>query len=387
MAWKTVEIGSFLKERGDRFKPEEANTLDLKRIKKIDFQGKIHVIDHKPTKTNMILVKKGDLVISGINVEKGALAVYEGDEDALATIHYSSYEYDKNQVDIEYLKWFLKSRTFQDILKEQAGGGIKTELKVKKFLPLKIQLPGLDEQIDIASRINNVAAEIIELNNITDRNEKLLIQLRDKILEEKLNNPAWKQIRLKKILIGKPRNGYSSKGVEYRTAIKRLTLTATTSGKFKSQHFVYIDEEIPADSYLWLKPNDILIQRSNSIDYVGISAIYNGMPQKYIYPDLMMKIQCIDEVDVKFLHYTLLNKSVREYYQRKSKGTSNSMKKINQKVVENTPIALPPLTEQKRIVAKVEQLMHLCDELGTRLNQSKKYSEMLMQAVLYEAFS
>ena len=387
MAWKTVEIGSFLKERGDRFKPEEANTLDLKRIKKIDFQGKIHVIDHKPTKTNMILVKKGDLVISGINVEKGALAIYEEDEDALATIHYSSYVYDENQVDIEYLKWFLKSRTFQDILKEQAGGGIKTELKVKKFLPLKIQLPGLDEQIDIASRINNVAAEIIELNNITDRNEKLLIQLRDKILEEKLNNPAWKQIRLKKILIGKPRNGYSSKGVEYRTAIKRLTLTATTSGKFKSQHFVYIDEEIPADSYLWLKPNDILIQRSNSIDYVGISAIYNGMPQKYIYPDLMMKIQCIDEVDVKFLHYTLLNKSVREYYQRKSKGTSNSMKKINQKVVENTPIALPPLTEQKRIVAKVEQLMHLCDELGTRLNQSKKYSEMLMQAVLYEAFS
>jgi restriction endonuclease S subunit len=387
MAWKTVETGSFLKERGDRFKPEEANTLDLKRIKKIDFQGKIHVIDYKPTKTNMILVKKGDLVISGINVEKGALAVYEEDKDALATIHYSSYEHDKNQVDIEYLKWFLKSRTFQDIVKEQVGGGIKTELKAKKFLPLKIQLPALNKQIEIANRINNVTAEINELNNINDQNEKLLIQLREKVLEEKLNNPSWKQVRLKEILISKPRNGYSPKGVEYPTNIKRLTLTATTSGKFKPQHFKYIDEEIPADSYLWLKPNDILIQRSNSIDYVGISAIYNGMPQKYIYPDLMMKIQCIDKVDVKFLHYTLLDKSVREYYQRKSKGTSNSMKKINQKVVENTPISLPSLAEQKRIVSKVDQLMHLCDDLETRLNQSKKDSEMLMQAVLQEAFA
>ena len=164
MAWKTVEIGSFLKERKDRFKPEEANTLGLKRIKKIDFQGRIHVIDHKPTKTNMILVKKGDLVISGINVEKGALSVYEEDEDALATIHYSSYEYDKNQVDIEYLKWFLKSRTFQNIVKEQAGGGIKTELKPKKVLPLKIKLPGLDEQIDIARKIDNVSAEIDDLS-------------------------------------------------------------------------------------------------------------------------------------------------------------------------------------------------------------------------------
>ena len=165
--------------------------------------------------------------------------------------------------------------------------------------------------------------------------------------------------------------------------------TVNLSLKLHDEMVVYIpgvDEEIPDDSYLWLKPNDILIQRSNSIDYVGISAIYNGMPQQYIYPDLMMKIQCIDEVNVKFLHYTLLNKSVREYYRRKSKGTSNSMKKINQKVVENTPILLPPLAEQKRIVAEVDQLMHLCDELKTQLSQSKKDSEMLMQAVLQEAF-
>ena len=39
----------------------------------------------------MILVKKGDLVISGINVEKGVFAVYsKGEEDILVTIHYSS---------------------------------------------------------------------------------------------------------------------------------------------------------------------------------------------------------------------------------------------------------------------------------------------------------
>ncbi len=50
-------------------------------------------------------------------------------------------------------------------------------------------------------------------------------------------------------------------------------------------------------------------------------------------------------------------------------------------------IPIPPLTEQKRIVSKVDQLMHLCDELETRLSQSKKDSEMLMQAVLHEAFS
>ena len=105
---KTPKISTFLKERPDRFKPIEANKLGLRRLNKIDFSGKIHLVE-KPTNTNMILIKSGDLVISGINVEKGALAVYQGEEDILATIHYSSYEFDESKRDIRIaLKIFLK---------------------------------------------------------------------------------------------------------------------------------------------------------------------------------------------------------------------------------------------------------------------------------------
>src|SRR3989344_5301082 len=124
--WNNVKVGSFLTERKDRFEPDEANKLGLKRLYKIDFSGKIHLLDDKQTNTGMILVKKGDLVISGINVEKGAIAVYQGDGDILATIHYSSYEFDKSKIDIGYFKWFLKSRAFRKAVQTQTRGGIKT---------------------------------------------------------------------------------------------------------------------------------------------------------------------------------------------------------------------------------------------------------------------
>lgn len=50
-------------------------------------------------------------------------------------------------------------------------------------------------------------------------------------------------------------------------------------------------------------------------------------------------------------------------------------------------IPLPPLFEQKAIVAKVEKLLTLCDQLQTLISNNKSYAEQLMQAVLKEAFS
>lgn len=98
MTFQKVPISSFLKERESRIKPAEANKMGLRRLNKINFSGEIHLSD-KSTNTGMIIIKTGDLVISGINVEKGAVAVYQGKEDILATIHYSAYIYDKNKID------------------------------------------------------------------------------------------------------------------------------------------------------------------------------------------------------------------------------------------------------------------------------------------------
>jgi len=151
---KKMKIIEFLKVREDKIKPDEANKLNLKRLEKIDFSGQIHLVENKKTGTDMILIKTGDLVISGINVEKGALSIYEGKEDVLATIHYSSYIYDKKLINVEYLKWYLKSPIFFNILKSQAGAGIKTEIKPKKFLSLEISLPDLNKQQEIVNKLS-----------------------------------------------------------------------------------------------------------------------------------------------------------------------------------------------------------------------------------------
>ena len=46
-------------------------------------------------------------------------------------------------------------------------------------------------------------------------------------------------------------------------------------------------------------------------------------------------------------------------------------------------LPIPPLAEQKRIVAKVEQLLALCDELETRLKDADARRERLLTAAIH----
>jgi type I restriction enzyme S subunit len=54
--------------------------------------------------------------------------------------------------------------------------------------------------------------------------------------------------------------------------------------------------------------------------------------------------------------------------------------------IRSFPIPFPPLAEQKAIVEKVESLMKKVSAMEEEIQKSEQNAEMLMQAVLKEAF-
>ena len=174
---------------------------------------------------------------------------------------------------------------------------------------------------------------------------------------------SWVWVRLETVLSVQPSNGFSPKAVNYQTPYKSLTLTATTSGYFKSGAFKYVDITADTAEKYYLEDDDILVQRSNSRELVGTSCIYRHGNKKFIYPDLMMRFHLMDGINVDYIDFVLKSPVCRSYYQRTASGTSESMPKINQAIVRNTLIPLPPLAEQKRIVAKLEEILPLCERL------------------------
>ena len=435
--WKKVKIGDFLTEREGRYKPDDSKISKYKRLDKIDFSGTIHISD-KPTKTDMIIVHPGDLVISGINVAKGAVAVYQGDEPVCATIHYSSYTFDSSKVDLDYFKYFVKSPEFIAALQKQVKGGIKTEIKPKHLLPLEISIPDLQTQQEIVKKISLQLQKTEQLSVEIESQKNYIKLLRQNILQEAIEgkltaewrkqNPVqkgnpnydaealfeqiqkerinekkqkelspitdeekpfeipegWKWVRLGEIIKEPPRNGYSPKAVDFETPIKTLKLGAVTYGIFDPNEYKYINEEIPKDAYCWLKNGDFLIERSNSVEYVGICAIYTGKDNEFMYPDLLMRFRTQDNLSKKYIHTALVSPFNRSYFMSNAKGAQKTMPKINQECVVNTMIPLPPLKEQEEIVNKVESLLVKVTELENQIQERKILTEKLISGIIKE---
>lgn len=57
---------------------------------------------------------------------------------------------------------------------------------------------------------------------------------------------------------------------------------------------------------------------------------------------------------------------------------------INIRQVHVCPVPFPPLAEQRRIVAKVDQLMALVDQLETQLAASRATAQNLLDAIVAE---
>jgi type I restriction enzyme S subunit len=68
-----------------------------------------------------------------------------------------------------------------------------------------------------------------------------------------------------------------------------------------------------------------------------------------------------------------------------SNAIGTTMTNLNHGILKKTPIPLPPLAEQHRIVAKVDELMALCDQLERQLSQADQQRRRLLEAVLAEA--
>lgn len=131
------------------------------------------------------------------------------------------------------------------------------------------------------------------------------------------------------------------------------------NGRIDYSNLVYSSNDYDIER-CHLDYNDLLFNRTNSKELVGKTAIYKAeLPA--IYAGYLIRITPV-MLDSDYLNYVMQSAYYKSYC-LEVKTDAISQSNINAEKLKKFVFPLPPLAEQRRIVARVEELLKICDEL------------------------
>ena len=180
-------------------------------------------------------------------------------------------------------------------------------------------------------------------------------------------------------------NGYAFKSEWFRPTGTRLCRNANVNHGFLDwRESAFVNDDIAKEFERFaLAEDDIVLSLDRPLIATGLKV---ARLRRSDLPCLLLQrvarvIPKHDDVDSS---YFLLWLNSSEFIDSIDPGRSNGVPHISTRQVERLPFALPPLAEQHRIVAKVDQLMTLVDELETQLIASCGTAARLLDAVVGE---
>lgn len=388
---------------------------------------------------NQFIIKANQFLLSKIDARNGAFGIVPMELDnAIITGNFWTFEVNSDLLDIEWFNIFSSLPSFIDICdKASSGTTNRRYLDEQKFLNFQIALPNLEEQKQIVKQFNEKKEKYVLLTKIIHQEEDIICQLRQSILQEAIQGKLIEQdpndepasillekiqeererlIREKKIKKEKPlppitkdeipfelprgwewtrvgsitkKIGSGStptggKTVYTKSGIKFIRSQNVWNNGLKIDDIAFIPEKINQKmKNTIVESNDLLLNITGAS--IGRCCI---LDDNFDIANVSQHVSIIRLIDVRlkeFIHSSLISPYFQQLIQDVQVGISREG--LSAVKLSHMLIPIPPIREQERIIAKLKGLMQFCNELEQSIEQSKLYSEMLMKAVLQEAFN
>ncbi|EPQ8265291.1 restriction endonuclease subunit S [Vibrio alginolyticus] len=139
----------------------------------------------------------------------------------------------------------------------------------------------------------------------------------------------------------------------------------------------YVDKEnfLKEHARTQVEPRDVLL---TIVGTLGRAAVVPNDAPEFVLQRSVAVLQT--KIDSDFLTYFLASPTCIKYFEENGKGTAQ--KGIYLGKLSLMPVFVPPLKEQHRIVAKVDELMTLCDQLEQQTEASIEAHQVLVTTLL-----
>lgn len=342
----------------------------------------------KPTK----LVSAGDILLSvrapvgPTNIATETTAIGRG----LAGINaYKCYS------DSKFLLHYF--RFIEPWLSTQGTGSTFKAISGQFIKDLKIQTPPPFEQQIITKKLDTLLAQVDNTKTRLEQIPKILKRFREAVLAAAVNGsltdqwrgdtPFGKTISLGEVIIDGPQNGLYKPSSFYGAGTKIIRIDSFYEGKvidWSKIKKVTIDDN---EEKRWkLNIDDVLINRVNSIEYLGKCAHIKHLPESCVFESNIMRFS-VNKEKITPQYLTIFLCSPNGIFElRKNAKLAINQASINQTDVKNCRLIAPEVKEQKEIVRQVEQLFALADTVEKQVNAALDRVNHLTQSILAKAF-
>ena len=331
------------------------------------------------------LVQTGDVLVSTVRPNLNGVAIIDASLDgATASTGFCVLRPDEEKLDRAYLFHWVKTSEFISDMVRKATGASYPAVSDRIVLESKIPLPLIAEQKRIAAILDKAE----ELRGLRRKALGELDAISQSIFLEMFGNPVtnpkgWETHLLGNLTVEGLQNGLYKTSSDYGEGTPILRIDAFYNGRVtKLDSLKRVRISLAEQETYGLQKDDIVINRVNSIEYLGKSALIPKLIEPVVFESNMIRFRLDRKYTcprfiVEFLQSSFIKSQIRT-------GTKDAVNQssINQQDVKAFQIRVPPLPLQQEFARRVEAI----EQLKATHRESLAHLDALFASLQHRAF-
>lgn len=258
-------------------------------------------------------------------------------------------------VDSGYFAQFFKTAGYRRRVSALAAGANINNLRNEHLDDMLVPLPSLSEQRRIAA--------ILEKADALRAKRRATLALLDSLTsaaflemfgDQARSSSGWDTAELKSLVVDGPQNGLYRPSSDYGRGVPILRIDGFYDGAVVDiAALKRVDIGASERDLFGLAEGDVVINRVNSIEYLGKCALIPRLAEPTVFESNMMRLRVDSSVILpRFLVQVLQTPELKSQIRSRAKRAVNQAS-INQQDVGSFRVPVPPLASQHEFVARV----------------------------------
>ncbi len=391
--WPTVKLGEVLRHRKEFTTIDDLTDYKRPRVQ-LHVQG-IVLRDEVPgalikTKSQQVC-RAGEFLVAEIDAKVGGFGIVpESLGGSIVSSHYFLFVVDENKVDRHFLGFFIRTPAFREQVAAQ-GSTNYAAIRPAHVLGYEIPLPPLAEQRRVVARIEVLAAQIGEAHalrhRVAEESSGLTLSYLNSVFGDYYSGRTgerqikrWERLgNVAQDVADGPHitPTYVPEGVPF------ITVLNITSGRiqFGAHKFVTREDHSQFQKRAKAERGDVLISKDGTI---GVPCFVDTDREFSFFVSVALVKPNRELLDGEFLTWVIRAPYMQEQIAVRSRG--DMIRHLVLREIRDLIIPVPPLTEQRRIVAELDALQAQVDALKQLQAETAAELDALLPSTLDRAF-